>query len=250
MSRFSIISDPMAQPFSYEGGPTGVLLLHGFTASPGQMRPLGGALRDAGYTVEAIRLPGHGTTVEDMERATAEQWLSASETACEGLLRRCGKVFVMGLSMGGALTLHLAEHYPLSGAVPMAAAIRMRNPFLHLWPLVWPFHRYDVSDGPKDPEQALDVGYCAAPVKKVGDLFRIAKLARRNLERITCPLLIVQPRLDDSVKVEAAEEIRRGAVNAAEREVLYLERSRHVCTIAPEFDLLSGRILDFLSRHG
>lgn len=249
MSRFPVITDPAAQPFLYEGGPTAVLLLHGFTASPGQMRPLGRTLHGAGYTVQAIRLPGHGTSVEDMERTPRGAWVGASEQACESLLARYSRVFVGGLSMGGALTLHLAEHYPIAGAFPMAAAIRMQNRYLALWPLVWPFHRYDVSSTPKDPEQVQDVGYNATPVKKLGDLLSIAKSARRELARITCPLLIVQPRLDASVRPESAQEIYDGAMNAAERQLLYLERSRHVCTIAPEYERLSRAILDFLSRH-
>ena len=66
---------PAGQPFFYEGNDTGVLLIHGFTGTCGQMRPLGEALRGAGYTVMAPLLPGHGTSLEDMSRTSGGDWL-------------------------------------------------------------------------------------------------------------------------------------------------------------------------------
>lgn len=49
-------------PFILTGGDDGILLIHGFTGSPAEMRPLGCYLHERGLTVSAPLLPDHGTT--------------------------------------------------------------------------------------------------------------------------------------------------------------------------------------------
>src|SRR4051812_35729867 len=95
---------PGAEAWSAEGGPAGVLVLHGFTGNPASMRGLAEALAEAGFTVELPRLPGHGTKVEDMIPTGFHDWLEAAEAAYTDLAGRCDQVVVAGLSMGGALT--------------------------------------------------------------------------------------------------------------------------------------------------
>ena len=107
-----------AEPFSAAGGAAGVLVLHGFTGSPHSMRPLAEAFAAAGFTVELPRLPGHGTTVEDMAGYRFDDWAAAAEAAYADLAARCGQVVVAGLSMGGTLALRLAADHPeIAGAV-------------------------------------------------------------------------------------------------------------------------------------
>ena len=114
-----------AEPFSAAGGPEGVLVLHGFTGNPQSMRPLAEAMADAGFTVELPLLPGHGTSIEDMVTTRWADWSAAAERAYEELAARCSAVVVAGLSMGGTLTLWLAERHPeIAGIVlvnPLAA---------------------------------------------------------------------------------------------------------------------------------
>ena len=100
---------PGAEPFAHDGGPVGALVVHGFTGSPVSMRPWAQALADAGLTVRLPRLPGHGSTWQDMALTTWEDWYAAVDTAFGELTERCADVFVCGLSMGGSLALRLAE---------------------------------------------------------------------------------------------------------------------------------------------
>ena len=102
---------PAGQPFFYEGNDTGVLLIHGFTGTCGQMRPLGEALRGAGYTVMAPLLPGHGTSLEDMSRTSGGDWLHCVRDAYVSLEKMVERVVVCGLSMGVKLATILAEEY-------------------------------------------------------------------------------------------------------------------------------------------
>src|SRR5690606_24161808 len=108
------------------GGPHGALVLHGFTGSPVSMRPVAEALADAGFAVEMPRLPGHGTSVEDMVHTTWDDWLAEAERGLAVLRERTpdGRQIVVGLSMGGALTVALGErHSDLAGLVVINAPV-------------------------------------------------------------------------------------------------------------------------------
>lgn len=114
---------PGAEPMSVRGGPTGVLAIHGFTGSPQSMRPIASAMADAGHTVELPRLPGHGTSVDDMLTTGWSDWTAAVDAAYCDLAARTERVVVTGLSMGGTLTLWLATQYPeIAGIIPINAA--------------------------------------------------------------------------------------------------------------------------------
>ncbi len=102
---------PGAEPWSSDGNEVGILVLHGFTGSPKSMRPWAEALAAEGWTVRLPLLPGHGTTWQDMNLTTWEDWYAEVEKALRDLQSRCTTVFVMGLSMGGSLTLRLAEQH-------------------------------------------------------------------------------------------------------------------------------------------
>src|SRR5689334_9920176 len=107
------------------GGPTGVLLLHGWTGSPPEMRPMGEYLAAQGFVVHGPCLPGHGTQPEDLLPIRWSDWTAAAHAALDALAAECETVFVGGLSMGGLLTLHLGATAarPLAGLIPMSAPV-------------------------------------------------------------------------------------------------------------------------------
>ena len=91
---------PGAEAFSHEGGSTGVLLCHGFTGSPQSLRPWAEFLADAGLTVSLPRLPGHGTTWQEMARTRWEDWYAEVDRAFDELRAGTDEIFVMGLVDG------------------------------------------------------------------------------------------------------------------------------------------------------
>jgi carboxylesterase len=243
------IDNPLAREFLLEGGRRGVLLIHGFTGTPAQLRPLGEALNREGYTVLGVLLPGHGTTIEDMETRTWSDWLHAVRDAFNTLARKCDDISVAGLSMGGILALIMAEEMPVKACVSISSPLRLKNKAAYFSAFAWPFMRY--QGWPKDPNEAgrpckkendYHIGYSATPVRKVPDLLRLVRMAERGLDKITCPLLIVQPVKDDTVRQESPQLICAGAVHAPWKEILRLENSKHVCTVEPEFDKLYDAI--------
>ena len=101
--------------FVWEAGSTGVLLFHGFTATTAEMRPVATAFHDAGLTVSAPLLPGHGTRPQDLNRVRWQDWTSAAEAAYQDLAARCERVVVGGESMGAVVALGLAARHPDAG---------------------------------------------------------------------------------------------------------------------------------------
>src|SRR5947209_6561028 len=116
---------PEAQPLFHEGSRAGVLVVHGFTGSPATMQPLADAFVAAGFTVSMPRLPGHGTTIEDMLTTGWDDWTAEAERAYVELAARCASVVIAGLSMGATLTCWLAARHPeVAGIVIVNAAVR------------------------------------------------------------------------------------------------------------------------------
>src|SRR6478752_1325815 len=100
-----------SEPFSLGSGDLGVLVVHGFTGSPFEMRLLGEDLAARGFAVEGVRLAGHAATTRDLAASTWHDWYRSADEALNRLRARVGKkrVAVAGLSMGGLLTLELAR---------------------------------------------------------------------------------------------------------------------------------------------
>ena len=102
-------SSPLCQPYEVRQGEHGVLLMHGFAGSAAHMRPLAERLVQQGFGVRTINLPGHATTMDDMRRCSWQDWLNAAKEAFREMKEQYRFVSVTGLSMGGCLTLMIAE---------------------------------------------------------------------------------------------------------------------------------------------
>lgn len=247
----------MSLPFSFDGSREhGVLVIHGFTGTPGEVLPLGTAIAGAGLRVEGVCLPGHGTTPRDMSTARWRDWLSCVLNAFDALAEECKKVSVVGLSMGGTLALLLAERRPVYRAVPIAAALRVWNKWASLAPFfrwIKPYYTEPRKNPPPEVAASYEgflhpykAGYDCIPLRSMGDLNRLRAMARRDLEKITCPMLVVEAGMDQTVHPKSAAWIMDRAVNA-EREKLLLPASPHVCTLGKERALLFKRVIGFLT---
>jgi carboxylesterase len=116
---------PGAEPFAFHGGPIGFLLIHGFTGSPGALRPMGEWLAARGHTVACPRLPGHGTNWQQLRRTRWQDWSAEATRALKDIDARVDTVVVFGLSFGAVLGLHLAARYP-----DAVRAVVLVNPWL------------------------------------------------------------------------------------------------------------------------
>lgn len=242
-------SDTNAQPFLLEGGSHGILLLHGFTGSAGHMRLIGEELHQQGFTVLGIQLPGHGTSLEDMQNVHWQDWLQSAKEGRLTLAERCEKVSVAGLSMGGVLTLLMAQQTRINAAVVMSTPMALRNKLASLAPVASRFTPVTYWRGNEQREKMLDqrydYGYPGFPTASIGDLLHLIRLARRNLFAVTCPTLVVQSRADETIAPNSADIILQG-IRSEKKAVLWLEGVPHVVTISREYQRIAKAMGEFL----
>jgi carboxylesterase len=243
--------DPSA--FFLEGSSVGVLLIHGFTGAPVEMRMVGDYLHQQGYTVAGPLLPGHGTTVEDMNRSKWTDWTDHAEQALADLRAHCETVFVGGLSMGSLLTLFLAAHHPeLPGAIIYSPATWVANRLIHLTPVL----KYLLPIKPKsgesdliDPEAELRLWhYDDDPVFAAHELLKLIRQIRRLLPRVTCPLLVIHSTLDTSIHPTSARRTYERA-GSTDKELITLHNSGHCITVDSEWELVARRTYEFIQMH-
>ncbi len=237
-----------AKPFFFEGGEVGALVIHGFTGCAQSMRPYGEGLAKRGFTVLGPRLPGHGTSVEDMSKRKYTEWTFEVERALAELSKRCRRVFVTGLSMGGTLTLWLASRHreEVAGIIPINALV-LATTLMKAAPFVGKVLRRvpGVGSDIKKPG-ARELCYDKVPVPAVGELTRLLKEVRAGLPRISAPALVVASRVDHVVKEpDNAESIMR-ELGSREKELLWLEDSYHVATLDNDAELIVERAAAFI----
>ncbi len=248
--KVSDFSLPNAQPFFLEGGDHAILLIHGFTGSAAHMRPLGEKLHEAGFTVRGINLPGHASTPEAMKNCTWEDWLNAGREGVKALRKDFRTVTACGLSMGGCITLILAEEGLTDSAVPISAPMAAQNKLLPLAGILWPLMpmiSWGEGGGPKDRMLDADynLGYGGFPTKSGAALYRLIQMAKAGLGKITCPLMVVQSHGDETIDAGSADRILAGSASKV-KKMLWLEEVPHVCTITREMPHIAAEIADFL----
>jgi len=241
-------------PFFLPGGPTGILVIHGYTGSPPEMRLVGEAFNAAGLTVSGPRLPGHGTTFEEMNRCKWTDWTEHVERSYQALRERCERVFVAGLSMGALLTLDLAAHHPeIPGAIAYSPATWPQNRLLPLTP----FLRYFVKSKPKgknsdlvDPLADRQIwSYEVDPVPAASQLYALAVQVRRLLPTLTVPLLVMYSTGDGAIHPTSAQRTYDLA-GSQDKQIIKLEGSGHVITADAKWRFVADQTLAWMRQHG
>jgi carboxylesterase len=242
---------PGAEAFSHEGGATGVLLCHGFTGSPQSLRPWAEYLADAGLSVCLPRLPGHGTTWQEMGRTRWEDWFAEVNRAFEELRTWSDEIFVMGLSMGGCLALRLAELHgaAVRGLVLVNPSVTADTRLFMLAPLLKlfvPSLKGIASDIKK--EQASELGYDRIPVRAAATLPGLWSVTRKHLSDLTQPVLAYRSTTDHVVG-PASLKLLRAALPAGQLEVRELADSYHVATLDNDAEVIFTGSLEFVRAH-
>jgi carboxylesterase len=240
-----------AEPFSHRGGPTGVLLCHGFTGSPQSLRPWAEYLADAGLSVSLPRLPGHGTTWQEMARTRWEDWYAEVDRAFDELRGVTEDIFVMGLSMGGCLALRLAElrGQAISGLVLVNPSVTAESKLFLLAPImkfIVPSLKGVGSDIAKPG--VTELAYDRTPVKAAATLPGLWRLTQRHLDQVTQPVLVYRSAADHIVGPANLEILRR-ALPPGRLEVKELQNSYHVATLDNDAQAIFAGSLDFVRSH-
>jgi carboxylesterase len=242
---------PGAESYFHRGNGTGVLLCHGFTGSPASLRPWAEHLAGAGLTVSVPRLPGHGTTWQEMARTRWEDWYAEADRGYEELRGQTSEIFVMGLSMGACLALRMAElRGPgVSGLVLVNPSVAPDTKLFLLAPvlkLVVPSLPGIASDIKK--EGVTELGYTRVPVRAAATLPALWRLTQSRLSAVTQPVLIYRSTVDHVVG-PASMQVLQAALPAAQLTVRECPDSYHVATLDNDAPAIFAGSLDFVRAH-
>ena len=236
--------------FFWAGGPVGILLIHGYTATTAEVRLLGRFLHERGYTVSGPLLPGHGTTPQDMNRCRWQDWTGAVEQAYRQMSTRCDRVFVGGESMGGLLALYAASEHPeLAGVFAYAPALMVPPGRILLARLLalWVPMTYKQRNPVSAIADERWKGYEANPVRAAVQMGDLQQEVRHRLPSIRQPLLVVQGRLDTAIDPRGAERVYREAGSTV-KELHWMEHSTHCVILDREWEQASALTHSFIER--
>ena len=253
MTGRSII--PTAEPFFFPGNEIGCLLIHGFTGTPKEMLPVGEYLAEKGYSVLGIRLAGHATHITDMNRVVWKDWLTSVEDGVNLLQASTKRLFLIGLSMGGLLSLASAPIFSPDGVIAMSTPYDVGSDWrLRFVNFVNILHRFipEVKKGPPDwqnPDaEGSHASYATYPIKSIPQLLQLFDFSIAQLPKIKSPTLLVNSKLDATAPPDHAEMFISQMTNT-EVERLTLEKSGHVITREPEQDILFEAVGKFIEKH-
>jgi len=224
---------PTAEPFFFPGGPTGCLLVHGFTGTPKEMRLLGEYLHGRGHTVLGVRLAGHATQVEDMIRTRYRDWLTSVENGWHLLQGHTERVVIIGFSLGGVLSLTFVASFPVAGVVALATPYEMPHKLAKaLGPLILPISKILPTKTQKDakwfnPEMKKGhIYYPKAPVRSAYELSRLIKRMQSLLPAVDVPTLIIHSRDDLSVPPVNGEMLFKH-IGSQDKTHIWVEGTNH-----------------------
>jgi len=243
---------PGSEPFSAQNGPLGVLVLHGFTGNPFTMRALAEAVASDGYSVELPRLPGHGTSLEDLMGFDWSDWSGAAIDAYDDLAGRCERVALVGLSVGGGLSAFIAERRPeVAGCVfinpfdrPLPAELLDGlNALIDAGVETMDGNGSDIKkEGPLEHSAA----YAEMPLVGIRSVSEGIAKVNADLGAISSPCLLLTSREDHTVNWERGEDIVASVAGPVEQ--VWLEDSYHVATLDNDAETIQSLTLAFLAQ--
>jgi len=239
-----------AESFFFKGtNERAVLLLHGYTGAPSEMRLLGEYLNSKGFTVKCVLLPGHGTTPEDLNETTTDDWYAEAEHACCELLSSHSKVMVAGLSMGGLLTIRIASQLPIERAAILAAPIYLQDKRVPLFPILRYFVKYLPKQKRNYHEAAkYNVAYDKMPTKPIGSILQMIKTAKAEyIPKIEIPCLVMQSKIEHTVAPKSAQYIYDN-IKSKVKKLVWFEHCGHILTLDNEREKVFELVGEFFSQ--
>lgn len=262
---------PTAEPYFINGGVTGVLLIHGFMGLPAELRSLGYALAQQGYTVTGVLLARHGQPPEAMAGVRWQEWYATVTEAYRQLATRCEQVILVGYSLGGLLGLHLAAQHRVEGVITLAGALQLAGGWplrtlplaRYILPWFYPLRFVNLNDpqvrasivekaGEINWDDPATRAYIRASVRiptgAIYEIVRLAHVVRSELVQVRIPTLVLQGRRDQTVEPASAEQIMAG-LGASDKQLHWFDHSDHLLPNGPEHALLQAVILDWLAAR-
>lgn len=219
-----------ARELHFSGGNTGILLIHGFAGSSYDMQYLSDYLKKKGFSISNVLLDGHGTTPKALKATNHLDWIKSAEEAYQELSKYCEEIFIAGLSMGGAIGLHLAHKYNIKGIISLSTPMKILS------------RQHCVDTLVKNKR------YNKTPYKSLVNLLQLINIVKGSLYNMDKPILIMQSYADETVHPKSANYIYK-RVASTDKSIIFLYKSGHMITCDCEKEQVFEEIYNFISKR-
>ncbi len=247
-----------------------VLLFHGLTGSPFELKKYGQFLYNNGYDVYGECLPGHGEKFEEIYTVKYQDWLNFAYTRFKDLKAGYSKVFISGLCLGAVLAIAVAEKFPneVDGVISLSTTL-----YLDGWRLPWYkflipiglstiircYYNYPECEphGIKNLKTRSvvkkllakgDVGMNDFPMTGIYELVKLSAVVRKNLKKVISPILLIHSKEDDLTSVKSAEIVYSN-ISSEDKEKIILYDSYHMVLYDNEKEFVFNKAVSFLDNH-
>lgn len=242
-----------AEPIFYKKGRKGVLMVHGFTSSPSDLKDLSKYLADKGITVSAPLLAGHGTSPYNLAVTSWKDLISSIEKALNELKKEVDKVYIGGISAGGSIALAIAGKQHVDGIISLGTPIYFRRqhffkiffPFLRMFkPFLRKWYRSHI-----DKEmQKIRVGYDLIPLNSMSKITALVEESRKALPKITAPSLIMQSTEDFGVDNKTVDYLYKNLASM-KKKVVWVKDAYHVLVVDKNREDTFKEIYNFVKEN-
>ena len=231
----------------------GVYIIHGFTNTTYETRDLAKYLGDQGFYTVANNLPGHGTTAEDCNRCKFTDWIDFVEQGFAAISSRCDNVYVIGISMGSVLALHLSSVFPINAAVFAATVLQFKDfigtriltPIFHK---IIPFREKKLSYPIKIRDTFNYLGYPVWPMSAVNEMRKLTNKVKKELNLVKTPALIIHSE-QDKLQLPTNTPLVYNSISSKIKEKLIVCRANHnLFTSSPDQEMIFQKVASFLNQ--
>lgn len=247
-----------------------VLMFHGLTGSPFEMRKFGNFLYDNDFDVFGVCLPGHGDRQKDIFTVQYQEWIDCAEQKFVELLEKYDEVYLSGLCLGAVISLAIAEKFPdkVNGIISLSTTLYLDGWRLPWYSILMPiglntifryYYTYPECEpyGVKNEKTRAtikkilsrpEVGMDYYPMSAFYELLQLSSVVRPDLQKIIAPVLIIHSKEDDLTSVKSANEVYK-KISSADKKLIILENSYHMVLYDNEKDFVFKKSVDFLNKH-
>jgi len=231
----------------------GVYIIHGFTNTTYEVKELARYLGGQGYYTVANNLPGHGTTAEDCNRCKYTDWIEFVEHGVADMSSRCDNIYVIGISMGSVLALHLSSVFPLNAAVFAATVLQFKDvistrvltPIFHK---IIPFRDKRLSYSKTIRDTFNYYGYPVWPMSSVNEMRKLTNKVKKELSEVHCPALLIHAK-QDRLSIKSNTSLVYDSISSKIKEKLIVKQADHNLFVSnPDQDLIFQKVTSFFNQ--